>query len=89
MHPKYIADPHTYFKESWISWYHFLGIPIGHFPSTKADFIEACKVSGFYSKPWDHYKENRGANVPEEPGQMYEDFTNWDKEMGVEEELVW
>jgi len=89
MHPKYIADPHTYFKDSWTSWYHFLGIPIHHFPVTKADFIEECKVSGFYSKPWDHYKEKRGASLPEEPGQMYEDFTNWDKEMGVEEEMVW
>jgi len=23
------------------------------------------------------------------PGEMYEDYTNWDKEYGVDEEIVW
>jgi len=24
-HPKYVADPETYFKTQWVSWSHFLG----------------------------------------------------------------
>jgi hypothetical protein len=88
-HLKYIADPKAYFKDSWISWYHFLGVDTTSFPQTKADFIDVCKTKGFYGKSWSYYKENRDMALPESPGQMYEDFTNWDQEMGVEQEMVW
>lgn len=88
-HPKYILDPKTYFKDSWISWYHFLGVDTTSFPQTKTGFIEACRTKGFYGKLWSYYKKNRDMALPESPGQMYEDFTNWDQEMGVEQEVVW
>ena len=34
-HPTYISDPRQYFKDYWISWYHFLGIDTTVFPQKK------------------------------------------------------
>ena len=36
---------------------------------------------------WEEYKQKK--IVPLNPCEMYEDFTNWDKEMGIEEEITW
>lgn len=88
-HPRFIESPKEYFKDEWQSWYHFLGVDTSIFPQTKAEWICVCKEKGFYGKEWAYYQANRDPTLPEIPGHMYEDFTNWDSEMGVEEELVW
>ena len=86
-HPKYIDNPRIYFKDWWISWYHFLGVDISSFPQTKAEWVRVCKEKGILT--WQQYKNLNDQDFPKNPSEFYEDFTNWDKEMGVEEEIVW
>ena len=86
-HSNYIINPREYFKDWWISWYHFLGVDTSSFPNTKADWICVCKERELLT--WDHYKSIAAIDLPSNPSEFYEDFTNWDKEMGVEEEIVW
>jgi hypothetical protein len=86
-HPKYIEDPRAYFKDWWISWYHFLGVDTTAFPQTKYDWIRVCKEMGLSS--WEIYKKNHGDSLPSNPGEMYEDYTNPEKEFSLEEEIVW
>jgi len=86
-HAKFIDDPKSYFNEIWVSWYHFLGVNIDIFPKSKPEWILACKERGIFT--WVQYKEKKYADLPENPSELYEDYTNWDKEFGVEEEFVW
>lgn len=83
-HSKYIDDPQSYFKDWWVSWYHFLGVDTSAFPQTKSDWIRVCKEQGLTS--WTHYKQTKSPVLPANPGEMYEDYTNWDKEFDVEED---
>jgi superfamily II DNA or RNA helicase len=86
-HSRFIEDPVKYFEGYWNCWYDFLGIDCSRFPQTKADWIRICKEQGYIT--WEDYKQKRDNSLPENPGELYEDFTNWDKEMGIEEEHVW
>lgn len=86
-HPKYIEDPKIYFKNWWISWYHFLGVDTSAFPQTKSEWIRVCKDMNITS--WSEYKKKCPPTLPTNPGEMYEDYTNPDKEFGLEEEIVW
>jgi len=86
-HPKYIEDPKKYFNEYWISWYNFLGIDTTMFPKTKYDLISICKSKGITT--WKQYKEKNDNNLPDNPSELYEDYTNWDKEFGIEDEIIW
>ena len=86
-HPNYISNPREYFKDWWLSWYHFLGVDISSFPNTKADWICVCKERDLLT--WDKYKSIAAIDLPSNPSEFYEDFTNWDKEMGIEDEVVW
>jgi len=80
-----IDNPKEYFKEPWISWYHFLGVDTSLFPTTKMEWVSMCKEKGIQT--WEEYKQKK--ILPLNPCEMYEDFTNWDKEMGMEEEIIW
>ena len=82
--PTYIANPQEYFKEWWVSWYHFLGVDTSTFPQTKADWIRVCKERDILT--WEQYKTTSAADLPSNPIEFYEDFINWDKELGIEEE---
>jgi len=86
IHPKYIKDPKIYFRENWTCWYDFLGVDISLFPKTKHDFIKVCKQKQI--KTWEEYKEKKDISLPENPSEIYEDFTNWNKEFGIHEELI-
>jgi len=86
-HINYIEDPEEYFKGWWVSWYHFLGVDTNAFPQTKPEWVRVCKEMGLIT--WEIYKEKRPPTLPAEPGQMYEDYTNWGTEIGIEEEIVW
>jgi superfamily II DNA or RNA helicase/NADH:ubiquinone oxidoreductase subunit len=87
-HMKYIAAPKAYFRESWVSWYHYLGVDTTGFPQTKADWIRVCKEMDLTS--WEEYKPKTGVVLPTNPGEMYDDYDNWDKEFGIEtEDHVW
>ena len=82
-HSKYVEDPKSYFKDWWVSWYHFLGVDTSAFPPTKSEWTRVCKEMGITS--WTQYKEKNSPILPLNPGQMYEDYTNPDKEFEVEE----
>jgi superfamily II DNA or RNA helicase len=82
-----IHDPKSYFKDWWISWYHFLGVDTSAFPQTKHEWIRAWKDMGITS--WTEYKSMSIPTLPANPGEMYEDYTNPDKEFGIEDEYVW
>jgi hypothetical protein len=88
-HSKFIADPKTYFTNNWVSWYHFLGVDTRAFPQTKQEWVCACMDAGIVS--WSHYKDMQKnmLTLPANPGDMYEDYTNWDREFGIEDEVVW
>jgi len=88
-HPKFIEDPKSYFKDNWVSWNHFLGVDTSAFPQTKQEWVTACKDAGIAS--WVEYKhaQKNIAILPENPGDAYEDYTNWDREFGLEDEVVW
>ena len=86
-HPKYIENPRIYFKDQWISWYHFLGVDTSAFPTTKSEWIKLCNQDGILS--WSDYNQQHKKYLPTNPGEMYEDYTNWDKEFGEDEEIVW
>ena len=83
----FIDDPRSYFRDSWSSWYHFLGINTSKFPPTKAEWVHLCKEKHLLT--WENYKNYDESDLPKNPSELYEDFTNWDKEMGIEEEVVW
>jgi len=87
-HPKYITEPKTYFKDQWISWYHFLGVDTSAFPQTKVEWTARCKQMGINS--WTEYKQKNSPLFPSNPSEMYEDYTNPTKEFNDdEEEIVW
>lgn len=86
-HSKYIEEPKSYFKDWWVSWYHFLALDTSAFPQTKSEWIRLCKDMGITS--WSDYKQKNSIVLPANPGEMYEDYTNWDKEFGVDEDIVW
>jgi superfamily II DNA or RNA helicase len=87
-HIKFIENPRFYFKDQWVSWYHYLGIDTSAYPQTKHEWMQKCKELGILR--WQDYKENyKKNNLPENPGEMYEDYTNWDRDMGVEDDYVW
>jgi hypothetical protein len=86
-HLNYISDPKMYFREQWTCWYDFLGVDTSLFPQTKAEWIRLCKDVGITS--WELYKIKNIATLPDNPSEVYEAYTNWDKELGVEDEIVW
>lgn len=86
-HPRYIEDPKDYFRNEWVSWYHYFGVDTSVFPPTKQDWVRLCKERGVTT--WSLYKEKKYTDLPENPCDMYEDYTNWDKEFGIEEEILW
>jgi len=88
IHGRWIVEPEKYFKTEWICWYHFLGIDLEMFPKTKAAFISTCQERGLYGNSWENYRQKRTTDLPAKPTQLYIDFTEWDKEMGYEED-VW
>jgi hypothetical protein len=46
-----------------------------------------CKDMGIMS--WTEYKHKNIPTLPVNPGEMYEDYTNPDKEFGTVEEIIW
>lgn len=86
-HSKYIEDPKDYFKDHWTSWYDFLGLDTTTFPKTKPEWIRICREMGLTS--WGDYKQSHSPVLPANPGELYEDYTNWDAEFGIEEEMIW
>ena len=86
-HLNFISDPKSYFKEHWTCWYDFLGIDTSLFPQTKVEWKEEVTKLGISTR--DEYMEKNIQSFPEYPNEMYDDYTNWDKEFGVEDEIVW
>ena len=88
-HPKFLPNPKDYFKDCWVSWYHFCGVDTSRFPPTKQDWIRLCKEKD--GTTWETYQQNclSTEDMPPNPGEMYEDFTNFDQEFGNEQECVW
>lgn len=85
-HPTYIDHPDRYF-DCWINWYDFLGVDTSTFPQTKLEWVRVCKEMGITT--WEDYKQKYTSSLPANPGEMYTDYTNWDQEFGVEEDIVW
>jgi len=87
-HPKYVMDPKAYFKDQWVSWYHFLGVDTSSFPQTKTEWTARWKQMGIRS--WEEYTQKNSSLLPANPGEMYESYTNPIAEFNEEEdEIVW
>ena len=87
-HPKYIVDPKAYFKDQWVSWYHFLGVDTSAFPQTKTEWTARWKQMGI--RTWTEYTKQKNPHLPANPGEMYENYTNPIAEFNEEEdEIVW
>jgi superfamily II DNA or RNA helicase len=86
-HPRFVEDPKVYFCDQWISWYHFLGVDTSRFPPTKKEWVERTRALGLTK--WADYTQQHGADLPMNPSEMYEDFTNWDRELALSEDHVW
>lgn len=87
--PHYISKPIEHFRSKWNSWYDYLGIDTSKWPSTKCEWKEICKEKGLIT--WDTYKINYGDELPPNPTEMYNDFTNWRDEFpeGTQDEDDW
>jgi len=88
-HTPFIQDPSSYFVEEWKSWYHFLGVDTTKFPKTKNDFISYCKSQNIkslaeYELP---FEPSEFEPSEFEPSECYQDWTNWDQEMGLENDI--
>jgi hypothetical protein len=86
VHPRFIDDPPLYFRDTWTSWYHFLGVDVSAFPPSKNEFIAMCRDAGLLT--WEAYKAVSDPRLPKNPSELYE-FTNWDREFGIEDAIVW
>lgn len=87
-HPRYITDPRTYFKDQWVSWYHFLGVDTSAFPPTKTEWTARWKQMGI--RTWMEYTQKKSPHLPANPGEMYENYTNPIAEFNEEDdEIVW
>lgn len=83
-HTKFIENPEVYFVNDWVSWYDFLGVNTESYPSTKQEFVKICKSIGLTKE---NYKEKRIETLPEEPAYMYGNYTNWDDEFGIIDDI--
>ena len=55
VHLKFIENPRFYFKDHWISWFHYIGIDTSAYPQTKSEWVNKCKEVGILR--WQDYKE--------------------------------
>jgi Type III restriction enzyme, res subunit len=90
-HQCFIKDPETTFKQEWISWYDFIGLNTSTYLQTKEEFISYCKNNDItscdeYNK---HYSLNKNKTLPQDPFQMYPNFTNWNDELKGEDDFIW
>jgi len=90
-HQCFIKDPQTIFKEDWVSWYDFIGVDTTNMIPTKEEFIAFCNRNNIASCSDynSHYIVNKNEILPQDPFQMYSNFTNWNHELREEAELVW
>jgi Type III restriction enzyme, res subunit len=90
-HQCFIKDPETTFKQEWISWYDFIGLDTSVYLQTKDEFISYCKNNDITScdEYNIHYSLNKNKALPQDPFQMYPNFTNWNDELKREEDLIW
>ena len=82
-----ISEPKVYFDSNWTCWYDFLGIDTSSFPQTKYDWVNRCKELGILT--WEQYKKVNDPSLPANPIEMYENYTNWNKEFEIPDEIVW
>lgn len=81
-HRKYVENPPVYFQDEWVSWMHFLGAEVDHFPPTledwKAEVIDRDIASWRqYKNEYDQAAKKKLYDLPRNPGEMYEEYTNW------------
>lgn len=91
-HQCFIKDPEAQFKQEWVSWYDFIGLDTSQFLQTKDEFITYCKKSNITScDDYNiHYTSNKNKTLPQDPFQMYPNFTNWDDELKEDDdEFIW
>jgi superfamily II DNA or RNA helicase len=86
-HPRYVEAPREYFAAVWTNWYAFLGVDTSSYPPTKQAFLDTIKNRGIQT--WEQYKAQKAVDLPQNPSEMYSDWTNPDKEFGIEEEIIW
>lgn len=78
IHNNYIENPDQYFKLKgvWKNWYDFIGIDTTQFIQTKEEWKKICKELEI--KSLDSYIDSckKYSNLPKEPADFYNDFTN-------------
>jgi predicted helicase len=84
-HKNYIENPEEYFKLKgvWSNWYDFIGVNTKKFIQDKNDWINFCKENNV--KSLDDYKElcKLYDVLPLNPADFYKDFSNIQKELGI------
>jgi superfamily II DNA or RNA helicase len=81
--PVLVYEPDDYFGKNWTNWCDFLGIDESQYPKTKDEWKKLCQSLGVSS--WSHYLDLQRNNprLPEMPQDIYDEFTNFDDELGI------
>jgi predicted helicase len=82
-HSNFIASPEEYFKKKgvWDNWYDFMGVDTTKFIQSKQEWISFCKEKNIKSLN-DYYRAcEQYDNLPKEPADFYNDFTNIPSEL--------
>ena len=72
----FVEEPRKYFDGHWTCWYDYLGVDCTGYPQTLDIWLDICKTLGFHS--WSHYQTTHDITLPDDPGQLYETYKNWE-----------
>jgi superfamily II DNA or RNA helicase len=78
-----VEDLTTMFGKYWKGWYDFLGIDTARYPPSMDAWIAKCRELGIgsHSKYYDSLVDN--PDLPDEPGYLYQNFTNINACLGM------
>ncbi len=82
-HPFYIEDPETYFTGTgtWKGWYDFLGVNVSQFIQTQSEWKETCRSLGINNRTEYLKACDERQDLPRDPGEFYQGFTNMAQEL--------
>jgi superfamily II DNA or RNA helicase len=84
-----LKKPEEYFGELWINWYDFLNIDTSEFIKDKQTWKKRCIELNI--KDYSDYlkKTNKHKELPNMPEEFYYGFTNFEEEIGIDEDFIY